>query len=71
LKAEAKRTGAVIYFADEAGVRSDFHAGPTRAPVGRPPTVKTTGRRREVVSIHFIGIFYFGMFADQAGGRGS
>jgi hypothetical protein len=29
LKAEAKRTGAVIYFADEAGVRSDFHAGTT------------------------------------------
>ena len=45
LKAEAKRTGAVIYFADEAGVRSDFHAGTTWAPVGRPPTVKTTGRR--------------------------
>ncbi len=45
LKAEAKRIGAVIYFADEAGVRSDFHAGTTWAPVGRPPTVKTTGRR--------------------------
>jgi hypothetical protein len=27
LKAKAKRTGAVIYFADEAGVRSDFHTG--------------------------------------------
>ncbi len=45
LKAEAQRTGAVIYFADEAGVRSDFHAGTTWAPVGRTPTVKTTGRR--------------------------
>jgi hypothetical protein len=45
LKAEAKRTGAVIYFADEAGVRSDFPAGTTWAPVGRTPTVKTTGRR--------------------------
>ncbi|MEY4211117.1 MULTISPECIES: IS630 family transposase [Methylomonas] len=45
LKAETKRTGAVIYFADEAGVRSDFHAGTTWAPVGRTPTVKMTGRR--------------------------
>lgn len=45
LKAEAKRTGAVIYFADEAGVCSDFHAGTTWAPVGPTPTVKTTGRR--------------------------
>jgi len=45
LKTEARRTGAVIYFADEAGVRSDFHAGPTWAPVARTPTVKTIGRR--------------------------
>jgi transposase len=45
LKQEAKRTGAAIYFADEAGVRSDFHAGTTWAPVGRPAIVKTTGRR--------------------------
>lgn len=45
LKAQAKRTGAVIYFADEAGLRSDFHAGTTWAPCGQPPIVKATGRR--------------------------
>jgi transposase len=45
LKEEARRTGATIYFADEAGIRSDFHAGTTWAPVGRTPVVKATGRR--------------------------
>lgn len=45
LKAEAKQAGAVIYFADEAGVRSDFHAGTTWAPRGETPIVKATGRR--------------------------
>jgi transposase len=37
--------GATIYFADEAGVRSDYHAGTTWAPVGRTPVVHTTGDR--------------------------
>ncbi len=45
LQAEAKQAGAVIYFADEAGVRSDFHAGTTWAPCGKTPIVKATGRR--------------------------
>jgi transposase len=45
LKAEAKQAGAVIYFADEAGVRSDFHVGTTWAPRGETPIVKATGRR--------------------------
>jgi transposase len=45
LRAEAKRDGAVIYFADEAGVRSDYPAGTTWAPCGRTPVVKATGRR--------------------------
>jgi transposase len=45
LKAKAKRTGAVIYFADEAGVRSDFHTGTNWALVGWAPIVKTTVRR--------------------------
>jgi transposase len=45
LRAEAKRAGAVIYFADEAGIRSDYHAGTTWAPCGQTPMVKATGRR--------------------------
>jgi transposase len=48
IRAEAKRVGATIWFADEAGVRSDYHAGTTWAPVGRTPVVKTTGARYSV-----------------------
>lgn len=41
----ARRAGASIYFADEAGVRSDYHSGTTWAPVGKTPMVKATGAR--------------------------
>jgi transposase len=45
IRAQAQQVGATIYFADEAGVRSDYHAGTTWAPVGRTPVVATTGDR--------------------------
>ena len=45
IRAKAARVGATIYFADEAGVRSDYHAGTTWAPVGRTPVVAATGDR--------------------------
>jgi len=45
IRAEAKQAGATIYFADEAGVRSDDHAGTTWAPVGHTPVVAATGDR--------------------------
>ncbi len=32
---EAARVGSVIYFADEAGIRSDYHSGTNWAPVGK------------------------------------
>jgi transposase len=41
----AKKEGALIFFADEAGIRSDHHAGTTWAPVGQTPVVKATGAR--------------------------
>lgn len=41
----AKREGATIFFQDEAGVRSDFHAGTTWAPRGQTPVVPATGQR--------------------------
>ena len=37
IRAEAAQVGGMIYFADEAGIRSDYHSGTTWAPVGRPP----------------------------------
>jgi transposase len=48
IRAQAKHVGATIYFADEAGIRSDYHAGTTWAPVGRTPIVKATGARHSL-----------------------
>jgi transposase len=45
IRAEARRCGAEIYFGDEAGVRSDYHAGTTWAPAGQTPIVLSTGQR--------------------------
>lgn len=45
LTARAKREGAMIFFADESGIRSDYHSGTTWAPKGKTPIVKPTGRR--------------------------
>lgn len=45
IRALAKREGAVIFFEDEAGIRSDFHAGTTWAPRGQTPIVPATGQR--------------------------
>lgn len=41
----AAAAGATVYFADEAGIRSDYYAGTTWAPVGQTPVVKVTGAR--------------------------
>ena len=45
LQARAKREKALIFFADEAALRSDHHAGTTWAPVGLTPVVERTGAR--------------------------
>ena len=45
IAAQAKRQHAQIFFGDEAGIRSDYHAGTTWAPRGQPPIVSTTGAR--------------------------
>lgn len=45
IRAAAKQDGATIYFADEAGIRSDYHSGTTWAPVGKTPVVHNTGAR--------------------------
>ena len=48
IRAQAAQVDATIYFADEAGIRSDYHAGTTWAPVGQTPVVRTTGTRHSV-----------------------
>jgi transposase len=45
IRALAKKAKADIFFGDEAGIRSDFHAGTTWAPKGETPTVISNGQR--------------------------
>ena len=45
IRRQARRAGAQIFFADEAGVRSDFHSGTTWGRRGRTPVVSSTGAR--------------------------
>lgn len=42
---EAKRLGAEIWFGDESGLRSDYHAGTTWGRKGQTPVVRSTGAR--------------------------
>ena len=58
----AKKEGALIFFADEAGIRSDNHAGTTWAPVGQTPVVKATGARsgfNMLWAVNALGHFRF------------
>ena len=48
LRAEARRTGAVIFFVDEAAVRSDSHRGTTWSKLGETPVVRDSGDRFSV-----------------------
>ena len=54
IRAQAESEGATIWFADEAGIRSDYHAGTTWSPVGRTPVVKNTGARFSVNMISVV-----------------
>jgi hypothetical protein len=53
-RAQAKAEGATIYFGDEAGIRSDYHAGTTWAPIGQTPVVKATGARHSLNMISAV-----------------
>jgi len=44
----AREAGAVILFGDEAGVRSDYHAGTTWGAKGKTPVVPRTGGRHSL-----------------------
>ena len=48
IRTAAKKENATIYFADEAGIRSDYHAGTTWAPIGKTPVVHGTGARYSI-----------------------
>jgi transposase len=48
IRTAAQKENATIYFADEAGIRSDYHAGTTWAPIGKTPVVHRTGARYSI-----------------------
>lgn len=54
IAAAAAAEGGTVFFADEAGIRSDYHAGTTWAPVGVTPVVKNTGQRYSVNMISAV-----------------
>jgi len=54
IQARAKKEGAVIFFADEASVRTNYHAGTTWAPVGKTPVVAGSGRTRSISMVSAI-----------------
>jgi len=59
---------ATVYFADEAGVRSDYHSGTTWAPVGQTPIVATTGTRHSINMISAVtakGAMHFTTFTGK------
>jgi transposase len=65
IAARAAAEGATIYLADEAGIRSDHHAGTTWAPAGQTPVVEVTGARFSVNMVSAVtakGALRFAVF---------
>jgi len=54
IREQARQAGAEIYFGDEAGVRSDYHAGTTWGVKGKTPVVRGTGQRNSVNMISAV-----------------
>lgn len=50
----AKKTGAEVFFGDEAAVRSDYHSGKTWGIKGYTPVVKSTGARFGLTAVSAI-----------------
>jgi transposase len=55
IKARAAAEGATILFADEASVRTDYHAGTTWAPIGQTPVVTGSAVRQAIKMVSAIG----------------
>src|SRR3954471_21384427 len=67
IAAAATAAGGTVFFVDEAGVRSDYHAGTTWAPVGQTPAVRATGARfglNLISAISAQGALRFSVLAD-------
>lgn len=54
IQARAKKESAAIFFADEASVRTNYHAGTTWAPVGKTPVVQGSGKTRSISMVSAV-----------------
>ena len=71
IRRRAKREKAQIFFADEAGVRSDYHSGTTWGRRGHTPVVSSTGARFGANLISAISAQSLKMFRRLDGFRES
>jgi transposase len=71
IQAQAKREGAEIFFGDEAGVRSDYHAGTSWGERGETPVVIGTGARFSLNMISAISPKGVLRFMTVRGGVGA
>lgn len=70
IAARAKAERAQVFFADEAGIRSDYHTGTTWAPRGQTPKVESTGARfglNMISAISRTGIMRFMVTESSVG----
>jgi transposase len=68
IREQARKTGADLYFCDEAAVRTDHHSGTTWAPIGHTPVVPSTGARQSANMISAItpaGAISFDVFTGS------
>jgi len=68
IRAQARRESGVVLWLDELGVRSDYAAGRSWAPVGHTPVIKRTGKRFGVNLISAIsngGLLRFRLFTES------
>jgi len=66
--ARCRPTIRKLNFGDEAGMRTDHHAGTTWAPVGQTPVVEVTGERAGVNMISAVsprGTLHFTVFSGR------
>lgn len=72
IRAKAKKECATIYFADESGLRSDYHKGTTWSLQGQTPVLQKTGKRLSINMISAVrlrGDFSFMRHEDNVNAK--
>jgi transposase len=68
IKAQARRLGAEVHWADETGLRTDHNPGTGYSPRGRPPVVRVSGKPHRVNVLSTLtnaGVLRFSVFAGR------